>query len=222
MPRLVLASTSPFRKAILEKLAIPFEVSAPQVDESALADEAPAQLVERLACAKARKVADAFTDALIIGSDQVAVIDDRILGKPGNHAKAHAQLQQAAGKSVTFLTGLCLYNTATGQHQSEVVPFQVVFRELTEQQIENYLRAETPYNCAGSFNNNIGSPHPEALGSALTHPYVTTDFSDELRRALAAAASLASKFSAELHVVHAAQIPPVMISPWPEVDTSSG
>lgn len=160
MPRLVLASTSPFRKTILEKLGIPFDVDAPNVDESQLENETPAQLVERLACAKAAKVAEKYPDALVIGSDQVAVIEGQILGKPGDHARAIKQLQQASGKTVTFLTGLCLHNAATGQQQVEVVPFKVVFRELSMTQIENYLQAEQPYNCAGSFKS-------EALGIAL-------------------------------------------------------
>ena len=99
-------------------------------------------------------------DSLIIGSDQVAVIDGEILGKPGNHDKAVAQLKTASGRRVTFLTGLCLYNSATGDSQVEVVPFGVVFRELSEAQIENYLQAEQPYNCAGSFKS-------EAMGIAL-------------------------------------------------------
>lgn len=160
MPRLVLASTSPFRKTILEKLGIQFDVSAPDIDESPLASETPEQLVGRLACAKAMKVAEAYPEALVIGSDQVAVIDGQILGKPGNHQKAIGQLQQASGKTVTFLTGLCLHNVVTGKNQVEVVPFKVVFRELTTSQIENYLQAEQPYNCAGSFKS-------EGLGIAL-------------------------------------------------------
>lgn len=160
MPRLVLASTSPFRKAILAKLGLPFDISAPDVDESPAPDETPAQLVGRLACAKAMKIAESCPDAVIIGSDQVAVIDGKILGKPGTHEKAVGQLQQASGKAVTFQTGLCLYNAATGQQQLEVVPFTVVFRELTPSQIENYLRAEQPYNCAGSFKS-------EGMGIAL-------------------------------------------------------
>jgi len=160
MPRLVLASTSPFRKSILDKLGIPFDVAAPDVDESPRPNEAPAQLVERLACAKAMKVAEAYRDALVIGSDQVAVIDGHVLGKPGKHEKAVKQLQQASGKTVTFLTGLCLHNAATGKNQVEVVPFKVIFRELSTQQIENYLQAEQPYNCAGSFKS-------EGLGIAL-------------------------------------------------------
>ena len=160
MPQLILASTSPFRKAILEKLGLPFEVLSPQVDETPLAQESAEQLVQRLAQSKAMAGAISHPDALIIGSDQVAVIDGQILGKPGDHATATAQLSQASGKTVTFLTGLCLYNTTTQQAQTEVVPFRVVFRELSDQQIENYLQAEKPYNCAGSFKS-------EGLGIAL-------------------------------------------------------
>ncbi len=158
--KIVLASTSPFRKVILEKLGLPFETLNPETEETRFEDESPEQLVQRLAAAKARAVAGTCTDALIIGSDQVAVIDGEILGKPGSHEKAVKQLQQASGKTVRFFTGLCLLNAATGNHQLEVVPFDVVFRKLTEAQIENYLQKEKPYNCAGSFKS-------EALGICL-------------------------------------------------------
>lgn len=160
MANLILASTSPFRKAILEKLNIPFTTYSPDVDETPLENETPEQLVERLAILKAKAVADSLNEGIVIGSDQVAVIDGKILGKPGNHNNAVKQLSQASGKIVTFLTGLCLYNAATKTYQAEVVPFNVVFRELTEQQIENYLRKEQPYNCAGSFKS-------EGLGITL-------------------------------------------------------
>ncbi len=158
--RLILASTSPFRKAILEKLRLTFETMAPEVDETPLPGESPQQLVERLAIAKARAIAAQLKEGLVIGSDQVAVIGDEILGKPGNHENAVAQLELAAGKRVTFLTGLALLNAATGRVQAEVVPFHVVFRQLSRQQIENYLKAEQPYNSAGSFKS-------EGLGIAL-------------------------------------------------------
>jgi MAF protein len=158
--QLVLASTSPFRKAILEKLGVSFDTASPEVDESQLAGETPQQLVQRLAEAKARAVAKQFPDALIIGSDQVAVIDDHILGKPGSHDQAVAQLRQASGKTVTFHTGLCLYNSRSDHARCEVVPFRVHFRQLDDSQIENYLKKEQPYNCAGSFKS-------EALGIAL-------------------------------------------------------
>ena len=160
MPSIILASTSPFRKAILAKLGIDFTTVPPEVDEQPQAGESPAKLVLRLAIEKASTVAQPLSSGLVIGSDQVVVIDGEILGKPGNHENAVKQLQCASGKTVTFYTGLCLFNAATRQHQSEVVPFKVVFRELTDQQIENYLQAEHPYNCAGSFKS-------EALGITL-------------------------------------------------------
>lgn len=158
--KLYLASTSPFRREILSKLSLPFETLSPDVDETPLANESPEQLVERLSIAKARAIASKLSKGLVIGSDQVAVIDGKILGKPGNHDNAVKQLQNASGKTVTFLTGLCLFNAATNNMQVEVVPFNVVFRELTPEQIENYLLKEQPYNCAGSFKS-------EGLGITL-------------------------------------------------------
>ncbi len=158
--KIVLASTSPFRKTILEKLGIEFETASPDADESPLPDEIPEQLVARLSEAKARSLADTYPDALIIGSDQVAVIDGKIIGKPGTHEKAVEQLKRASGKRVSFLTGLCVYNTKSKRSQVDVVPFNVVFRELPDKQIENYLQKEKPYNCAGSFKS-------EALGITL-------------------------------------------------------
>lgn len=160
MPRIVLASTSPFRRELLTKLGLPFVTAAPEVDESARPGEAPEALVRRLAEAKARAVAEVHRNALVIGSDQVAVIDGQILGKPGDHPRAVAQLLAASGKAVTFCTGLCLHNGATGRSQVEMVPFRVHFRLLTPEQIDDYLRRERPYNCAGSFKS-------EGLGIAL-------------------------------------------------------
>ena len=158
--QLVLASTSPFRRSILEKLGLPFDCHAPEVDETPHAGETPLQLVERLSIAKAQAVAAHLKEGLVIGSDQVAVIDNDILGKPGNHENAMVQLERASGKTVTFLTGLALVNASTGSIQAEVVSFKVVFRQLTREQIDNYLNAEQPYNCAGSFKS-------EGLGIAL-------------------------------------------------------
>jgi septum formation protein len=157
---LVLASSSIYRKELLARLGLPFITAAPEVDEAPQSDEAPDQLVLRLAEAKARAVAKQFPDALIIGSDQVAVVDGQILGKPGSHDRAVAQLRKASGKRLEFLTGLCLYNSHTEQVQLDMVPFGVVFRPLTEAEIENYLRREQPYHCAGAFKS-------EALGIAL-------------------------------------------------------
>jgi len=157
---LVLGSTSPFRRELLQRLGTPFDTAAPEVDETHLPDESPEELVKRLSVAKAQAVASQFSDALIIGSDQVAVLDNDILGKPGNHDRAVEQLRRASGRSVRFLTGLCLYNSKTNLYQLDVVPFEVVFRKLTEAQIDSYLRREQPYNCAGSFKS-------EALGITL-------------------------------------------------------
>jgi len=158
--KLILASTSPFRKAILDKLGIEFDTASPETDETVLDNETPQQLVERLSIAKAKAIADKTSDALVIGSDQVSVINGEIIGKPHTHENAIKQLQNASGKTVTFYTGLCLYNSATHQYQADVVLFNVVFRQLTDQQIENYLKKEEPYNCAGSFKS-------EALGIVL-------------------------------------------------------
>ena len=130
------------------------------MDETRLPDETPEQLVRRLSLAKAAAVAVQRPDALIIGSDQVAVIDGEVLGKPGTHDQAVEQLRRASGRRVTFLTGLCLLNADTGRAQEDVVPFGVVFRELADKQIEHYLQREQPYNCAGSFKS-------EGLGIAL-------------------------------------------------------
>ena len=157
---LVLASTSIYRKELLSRLGLTFVTAAPDVDESAKTGESPRQLVQRLAEAKARAVAARPPDALIIGSDQVATIEGHILGKPGNHERAVAQLRLASGKRLQFLTGLCLLNSLTGFAQVEVVPFAVVFRPLSERQIEDYLHRELAYNCAGAFKS-------EALGIAL-------------------------------------------------------
>ncbi len=160
MTTLVLASTSPFRKTLLERLGQPFLTASPETDETRRPNEDASALVKRLAEAKASAVTGQFPDALIIGSDQVAVLGDVILGKPGTHEKAVAQLSAASGNEVLFLTGLCLLNAKTGKVQIEVVPFSVKFRTLSHAQIENYLRREQPYHCAGSFKS-------EGLGIAL-------------------------------------------------------
>ncbi|MBP7547325.1 MAG: septum formation inhibitor Maf [Corallincola sp.] len=157
---LILASTSPYRRALLEKLGLPFACIAPQVDEQPQTGESAQALVERLARAKAAAIAAQYPDALVIGSDQVAVIDGVILGKPHSHDRAFAQLQAASGKAVTFLTGLALVHQAGGRVLSLVEPFEVKFRRLSEQSIEHYLRLEQPYDCAGSFKS-------EGLGISL-------------------------------------------------------
>lgn len=149
-PRLVLASSSPFRKMLLERLSVPFEVANPDIDESPIEGEGPTALVERLAIEKAKAVASVYTHSLIIGSDQVALHGHTIVGKPLSHERAVSQLREASGRKISLYTGLCLINTTTMGVQSEVVPFTVHFKTLSEEVIEAYLLKEKPYNCAGS------------------------------------------------------------------------
>ena len=159
-PALLLASSSPFRRQLLDKLGLDFIHQSPDIDESRLAGESPVALVMRLAREKAAALAGSHPDTLIIGSDQVAVIGDQVLGKPGTREKAIEQLSAASGQRVTFLTGLCLLNTATGRTQVACDPFHVQFRTLRPAQIERYVDAEQPLNCAGSFKS-------EGLGIVL-------------------------------------------------------
>ena len=153
LPPLVLASSSPWRKALLQRLGLPFQSASPDIDESPLPDESAPQLVERLARAKAAALADQFPQHLIIGSDQVAALDDghTILGKPGNHEKACRQLARCSGRAVTFYTGLALHDTRSGHTTSLCEWFVVHFRTLTSSEIDQYLTIEQPYQCAGSF-----------------------------------------------------------------------
>jgi MAF protein len=151
--RLVLASTSPFRRELLARLGLPFEVAAPDVDESRRAGESPEALVLRLSEAKARAVAARFADALVVGSDQVAVVDDEVLGKPGTRERAIAQLSRAAGRRVSFLTGLSLVDATSGRSHTLCERFNVHFRPLGAEQIARYVDREQPFNCAGSFKS---------------------------------------------------------------------
>ena len=156
---ITLASTSPFRKELLQRLGIPFVTAAPDVDETPLVNETAIALVRRLSETKARAIA-ASHRGLVIGSDQVATTGNDILGKPGTHERAFAQLRGLSGKCVTFQTGLCLLNTETDEAQVDVIPFVVEFRPLEDAQIERYLRHDQPYQCAGSFKS-------EGLGITL-------------------------------------------------------
>jgi septum formation protein len=158
--RLILASTSPFRRELLMRLGLPFTVQAPEVDETRWSGEEAPALTVRLAEWKARAVARSTPAALIIGSDQAAVLDGDIIGKPGDHSQAVAQLQRASGRTVSFYTGLCLLDSVNSQCQVTVEEFRVVFRSLTATMIEAYLQREQPYQCAGSFKS-------EGLGIAL-------------------------------------------------------
>ncbi|NOQ82021.1 MAG: septum formation inhibitor Maf [Methylophaga sp.] len=153
MQQLILGSSSPFRAELLAKLGLDFISSSPDIDESSLDNESAEQLVQRLSEQKAHKIAETYSDALIIGSDQVAVLDGKVLGKPGNHENAVQQLTAASGKTVRFLTGLALLNSKTGHIQSLVEPFDVSFKTLSNKQIEFYLQQEKPYQCAGSLKS---------------------------------------------------------------------
>ena len=157
---LVLASTSPYRRELLSRLGLPFSVASPDTDESPRPGEAAEALALRLAEAKARAVAPAYPQALIIGSDQVAIANGKIYGKPGTHERAVAQLQELSGQSVNFYTALCLYDSRNDSRQICGVPTQVKFRSLSNSEIENYLAREPAYNCAGSAKS-------EGLGIAL-------------------------------------------------------
>lgn len=161
MPRrLILASTSIYRQELLRRFDYPFEVASPATDEAPLPDELPAATALRLSELKAKAVATQFPDALIIGSDQVAHHGTTVFGKPGNHDRAVLQLKQLSGKTVDFVSGLCVYDSASDRAETRAVVTQVRFRELSDQTIENYLRKEQPYNCAGSAKS-------EGLGIAL-------------------------------------------------------
>ena len=165
---LILASSSEFRRELLQKLEIPFRSISPRVDETPLDSEKPHETALRLAQVKARKIGDEYPHALVIGCDQVATLDGEQLGKPLNHTNATKQLQKMRGREVTFHSALCLYNAATGNMQAEVVPYIVRFRQLSDEQIENYLNKEQPYQCAGSAKS-------EGLGIALIERMIGED-----------------------------------------------
>ena len=156
----VLGSTSPYRRELMQRLGLPFEVLAPGVDETPEPGETPAALAQRLALAKARAVARQRPAAIVIGSDQVADLNGEPLGKPGTHERAVAQLRQMRGRTVVFQTAVAVVCQATGFAEADLAPVRVKFRDLTDDEIETYLRAETPYDCAGSAKS-------EGLGIAL-------------------------------------------------------
>ena len=165
---LILASSSKYRRELLHKLQIPFNSVSPKIDETPLTDEKPHQTALRLAQDKARKIGKKHPHALVIGCDQVATLDGEQLGKPLNHSNATKQLQMMRGREVTFHSALCLYNAATDNMQALVVPYIVRFRQLTDDQIENYLNKEQPYHCAGSAKS-------EGLGIALIERMIGED-----------------------------------------------
>lgn len=170
--KLILGSTSPFRKALLERLQIPFSCASPDINETPIAGEGIENMVMRLSELKAEAVAEQIKsqgkDALIIGSDQSAVLNGRPLTKPGNFENAVRQLTEASGQRIVFQTGLCLLNTRTGRKQTLCEPYTVVFKQLSAPTIERYLKKEQPYNCAGSFKS-------EGLGIALFEKFEGDD-----------------------------------------------
>jgi septum formation protein len=166
--KLILASSSIYRRELLERLQLPFTTISPHVDELPLPEELPQQTALRLAQEKARKIGDDHPDSLVIGCDQVATLDNLQLGKPLTHDNAVKQLGMMRGREVTFHSALCLYNAATKVMQVDVVPYVVKFRQLSDEQIEQYLLKEQPYHCAGSAKS-------EGLGIALIESMIGED-----------------------------------------------
>ena len=167
-PALILGSTSRYRRELLQRLRLPFEVVSPEVDETPLPGEQPAAMAQRLALVKARAVASKFAGAVVIGSDQVADLDGEPVGKPGTHERAFEQLRSMSGRSVVFQTAVAVVRGDVGFEGVALVPVTVRFRTLTDTQIEHYLRAERPYDCAGSAKS-------EALGIALLDSIESND-----------------------------------------------
>ena len=167
-PELILASTSRYRRELLERLRIPFRALSPETDETPLPGEAPAALAERLALAKARALAARFPDAVVIGADQVADVDGSAIGKPGDHARAVEQLRAMSGRTIVFQTALAVVRASAGFAEVRRVPVPVRFRALGDAEIEFYLRTEQPYDCAGSAKC-------ETLGIALLEAIESDD-----------------------------------------------
>ncbi len=187
--RLVLASTSAYRKQLLERLGIAFECARPDIDETPLEGETASRTAERLARAKAQAVAKAYPGALIIGSDQVASCDGRRLDKPGTHENAVAQLTWLSGRAARFDTGVCVLDSNTGRAECRVVPCSVHFRTLGSREIETYLRREQPYDCAGSAKS-------EGLGIVLIARMETDDPTSLVGLPLIALTTLLKEFGA--------------------------
>ena len=167
-PKIILASSSSYRRSLLQRLGLKFEVASPEIDESALDNESARDLVLRLSRQKAEKIAEQYQDAIIIGSDQVACLGETVLTKPGNAQKAMEQLQMARGRTVIFSTGLALWIPRRAACDSAVVEYKVHFREYTDDEISRYLQIERPFDCAGSFK-------AEALGIVLFDAIDSTD-----------------------------------------------
>jgi MAF protein len=153
LPALILASSSPYRRELLTRLQLPFQAFSPDLDERPLAGESASALVQRLSYEKAKAIAQDHPDAVIIGSDQVLLWQDQLIGKPSTHAKAHQQLSLLSGQRVNFLTGLCVLQRSSARMRVDVVATEVQYRDLNAAQIERYLQLDQPYDCAGSFKS---------------------------------------------------------------------
>lgn len=192
MRQLVLASTSPYRHELLKQLGYPFAVAAPHYEEKIDPSVAPELLVRHLALGKAQSLKDDFPDALVIGADQVFVDQrGRALGKPGSSAAAEAQLRQMAGRTHTFFTGLALVDNRDGAHQWDFSTFSVTLRQLSEQQIANYVRRENPVQCAGSFMI-------EGLGIALMEKMEGEDYTSLIGLPLIKLVTMLSQFGVQI------------------------
>ncbi|MDO9072847.1 MAG: Maf family nucleotide pyrophosphatase [Rubrivivax sp.] len=168
LPPLILGSTSPYRRELLQRLRLPFEAVSPQVDETPLPNEAPAAMAVRLALAKAQAVAALHPQAVVIGADQVADLDGQPFGKPGTHERAVAQLRLLSGRRAVFQTAVAVVRASTGFAEVLLAPVKVHFRQLSDVEIDRYLRLEQPYDCAGSAKS-------ETLGIALLEAIESDD-----------------------------------------------
>ncbi|WP_404339876.1 Maf family protein [Pseudoalteromonas mariniglutinosa] len=195
-PPLILASSSPFRQSLLQKFNLPFATFSPDIDESINDGESPEQLVKRLSKQKAREALNYFPEGLVIGSDQVAVFNQQILGKPHTKSNAVAQLSLFSGHTVTFLTGLTVFDIATEQAKTTCVPFHVTFKQLSNRQINAYCDAEQPYNCAGSFKS-------EGLGICLFEKLNGDDPNALIGLPLIALNNLLAKFGVDVLTLQA-------------------
>ncbi|MFN3566555.1 MAG: Maf family nucleotide pyrophosphatase [Burkholderiaceae bacterium] len=191
MPRIVLASTSPYRRELLQRLRLPFEVLAPRVDEAALVAETPHATALRLARAKADEVAARVSDALVIGADQVADVEGAALGKPGSHEAALDQLERMQGRTIVFHTALAVVDAARGTAIVDCVPTSVRFRRLPRAALEAYLRAERPYDCAGAAKI-------EGLGIALVEAVESDDPTALIGLPLIRLTSMLEEFGAQV------------------------
>lgn len=190
-PKLILASRSPYRRQLLERLELPFETIAANIDESPLPNENPTAYVSRLAHEKAAEIAKTHAGNLVIGSDQCAVVNGDILGKPGDRETAIQQLEMVSGREIQFLTGVCIMHAQTNWQRAEIAPFTVVFRTLSRREIERYIEQDQPYDCAGSFKS-------EGFGVTLCQSMQGTDPTALIGLPLILVAQMLREFGFEL------------------------